>query len=288
MIQVEEAVGQLLPEGGDGLDTDRQLSPVPVSWMIPKSMRRINWLAAGTACAGLADGIWTLAVPVDNATAPNHLLVWDARTNEWQGEDQLDGEDENGLWADTWVVALPPLQTNGRETQGIVQRTRTLYQGVTARETSPTTTRPLTTRVKFRGYALQDMGLKRMDRLEVETQEHGTEGLTLEAHYDGRHSAVAVQTSTTRDRSRWLTWGRAPRTLDNAGADFMTEDREDYSWMVQDAVEIHDPGITLGVMQAHRNGGAVSGVTRLVSPVLAAAGGRVRIHVIRAAGISVE
>lgn len=270
------------------LDTVRELSPVPVSWLIPKSMARVNWTAAVQSSAALARGIWTLAVPVDGSAEANHLLVWDARTNEWQGEDRPDGTDQYGSWAAGPYMALVPAVLHGRESLALVQKKRTLVMGSAAREVYFNGSYGVTTRVQFRGYSMQDMGLKRLERIEMETSEHGTSGVTLQAAYDGNRTTQTLQSSTTRNRAKWLVWGRGDRDLTNADNDFDFPEREDYSLYGEDELEIGSAGITLGTMQSHRLAGAVSGVSRLVAPIVTASGGRLRINTVRAAGIPVE
>lgn len=57
--------------------------PVPVSFKVQKYIDRINWAYANTSCAGTDGRRYYLSVPLDSATSPNKLLVFDTFTENW-------------------------------------------------------------------------------------------------------------------------------------------------------------------------------------------------------------
>lgn len=229
------------------LDNDRQLAPVPVSFLIPRTMGRVNWSRAHLASAALARGVWTLAVPLDGATVPDTLLVWSAESQEWQGTDVPGGRYAlpDGIYGTPWgtpwtqgeYLGIHRVILFGQETVGILQKRWMIVQGWGHRDLSlevnssaTPTVDDIATSVRFRGYHAADHGVQAWAGVQVETEELGTEGVTLGIYTEGRHTLVPVQGSTTRDRTRWKAWGRVTRDLTNADDDFDADGREDYSW----------------------------------------------------------
>lgn len=64
-------------EDGDGKVSE------PISWAITDWIERINWASIATANAVFHEGRYILAVPIDNSTTPNVLLVFNTRANSW-------------------------------------------------------------------------------------------------------------------------------------------------------------------------------------------------------------
>ncbi len=56
-----------------------------ISLPVKDIIDRINLNAVSTACAAFFDNKYMLAIPLDNATAPNYLLVWDDLNQSWSG-----------------------------------------------------------------------------------------------------------------------------------------------------------------------------------------------------------
>lgn len=58
---------------------------VPVSEPISDIIRRINWAFVDTACSSYYKNLYKLSVPVDSATTPNYVIVWNQITQSWSG-----------------------------------------------------------------------------------------------------------------------------------------------------------------------------------------------------------
>jgi len=153
----------------------------------------------------------------------------------------------------------------------------------TASPTAATSAQNIPTRFETRGYALSDAGLKRLRSIIVDTEEHGTSGVTLLATTDGRRVEQTLQTARTRDRTRYLTHGRAARNVANPNDDAQETDREDYALAAADAARI-GTGIRLDLMQVHRLKGMVTGRPRWVKAIVTSTGGRLRINAVKAEG----
>jgi len=206
------------------LDNSRQLSPIPVSWDIPRTMGRINWNAADNACAVLADGLWYLAVPVDGSLVNNALLIYDTRTAKWQGEDTFAGWD---LTPD--IRALARTTVFGVESviifmdqYNVLAGPHGWHDGIGEGD--------IPSRVELRGYALPDRAV--IDRFVAETEELGTADVAMSAYLDGRRTAIPLCGAMDRDPEKYIAWGKADRDLTNAGNDAAEPDRDDYAWVL--------------------------------------------------------
>lgn len=261
------------------LENTRTLSPVPVSWKIPRTMSRVNWSAAvGMACSVLADGLWFLALPVDGSLTNNLLLCFDTRTNEWQGEDALEA------WSSPDIHALVRANLFGVQTPAAVTSDNVIGMGHGWHDGPGTG--DIRTRIEGRGYALREAGLKRMRRLIVDTEEHGTSGLTLSATLDGQRTVQTLQTAQTRRPEKYIAFGRADRDMENPDDDAQEPNREDYAWpLTTDGTRI-GTGIELDIFQTHRLKGDVTGVRRWVKPIVQSTGGRLRLTALKAEGIA--
>ncbi len=137
--------------------------------------------------------------------------------------------------------------------------------------------------IRFRGYALEDAGLKTLQRIEVQTEELGT-AVILKAETDGIRTVQTVQTVQIRDASKWISFGTTARTMTNANNDATAANREDYTWIVSDNAMLKSGGIPLGYMQRHKLAGMVRGAQYWVRPRVDCTMGRLRIVAVRASG----
>lgn len=216
---------EVLASGAGGqITSKRQMTPVPVSWPVPRLMERINWAAASIACAALADGLWYLAVPVDGQNYNNAIFVYDTVTGQWQGEDMLEA------WGTLGIRSMVRGHVHGVESPLVVDQ-YAVYAGGHGWHDGDGTG-DVRTLLTGRGYVLEEVGLKVLTGLEVVTEELGTEEITLSAYCDGIRTLQPVQLEQTRDRRKYETWGRPDRTLNNLTDDFDEPNRSDYAWVL--------------------------------------------------------
>jgi hypothetical protein len=57
----------------------------PLSNPIQPLIDRINWSSVSTACSAYVNNRYLLAVPLDSATTPDHVLVYNTLTGSWSG-----------------------------------------------------------------------------------------------------------------------------------------------------------------------------------------------------------
>lgn len=260
---------------------DKALNAVPVSWLIPRTMARINWSRAHLSSAVLSRETWVLAVPVDSADMPSLLVVMNATNAEWQGNDVPGGAYGAGEY-----LGLRRCRLYGRETWSVVRRHDVLTAGWGWMDRGDdTSSGDIATRVRFRGYHAQEHGKTRWVRVEVETEELGTENVTLTAYGDGSRTEIPLQGATTRDRTRWLAYGRVTRSPDNSDDDFDAPGREDYAPVIETGGIETGSGITLEILQGHTLAGNATGRMRTIAPVVSCTAGKLWINVLRAAGV---
>jgi hypothetical protein len=57
----------------------------PLSWPMQSIIDRINWTHAHKSCAIAFDNRYMIALPIDSATSPNYVLVYNERIGQWTG-----------------------------------------------------------------------------------------------------------------------------------------------------------------------------------------------------------
>jgi len=139
------------------------------------------------------------------------------------------------------------------------------------------------TSLTARGYAMDDAGLKSVAAIMVETEEHGTAGVTVQAAFNGQRTTQTLVTPRTRRPAKYIQHGRQDRDLTNPDDNAQEPLREDYSIAVADNTVIGS-GLQLDVFQSHTLRGVCTGRVRWVQPVISSTRGRLRIKAIRAQG----
>lgn len=263
------------PSGEGSLTVKKSLTPVPVSWPIPRTMDRINWAAAAGACAVLADGLYYLSVPVDGSLANNAIFVYDTVMGTWQGEDQLRAHSYPYI---QWMVRTTVYGVESPVLvglSGVYAGGHGWHDGYGSGD--------IYFSVRFRGYPLEEAGLKTLQALEIQTEELGS-NVSLYTNTDGRRLEQTVQTAQLRDRTKWVFFNATDRNLTNANNDAAGDNREDYAWVAGDSAMCKAGGIPLGYLQRHKLGGKVRGAAMWMSPAIASSRGRVRVCAVRASG----
>ncbi len=258
---------------------DTAVEAVPLSYTVPVTFGRINWSTAHLSSAVFSRGHYCLAVPLDGATIPNTLLTLGIDKPGWQGTDTIDGTAE--------YIGLVRCVLWGAQTHLVVRKTDALAQGWSWQDVlygELDVDIPVT--VEFRGYHAPDHGFARWSRVQVETEECGTQAVTLTAKVPGRHEEIPLQGSVTRDRTQWKVRNlRVARDMNNNDDDFLDPGREDYAFVLEDGgVELHS-GVETAMLQAQSLAGSVTGVARSLAPVVRTEGGKIRINIVGAAGV---
>lgn len=193
----------------------------PISQPVDPLFRRINWAAAAGSQAVAFGDYCYFAVPLDGATENNAVIVLNTRTRQWEGYDTFGGAMGISRWHLTdWVDGKALFAVDH-------DRGRVLLMYVNRGEdVIGATAYPISSWVRSRGYTLGDPKRKRFARAEAVLACAGASfGISAETAAGER----AIFTGRTRSRTRYLVHGRTPWTNTNAGDDFATAGRGDYS-----------------------------------------------------------
>lgn len=253
-----------------------RILPEPVSKSIQGWIDRINWNHAGNACACVAQDTYFLAVPLDDSTVNNAILVHDLRTGTWHGVDYygadaatIDGHTvtlaapEIAYWSpgsggfvwgssDVQLSAIPCQQLVttdlfGQRTPVMSTGTQLIGLGHGTRDRIGTADRPVVSMVQTRGYVLGEVRSKQ--GLSV-TLVYATRGarLSLSLLTNGTRQSQPVFADRVRDRRRRRFHGRGAWDATNAADDFAASGREDYSLSLLDSTRLKS-GLPLGLFQ---------------------------------------
>jgi hypothetical protein len=170
-------------------ETQREIS-ASVSVPIQSLMDRVSWQYVNTAHATYIDNKYLLAVPMDGATVPSHVLVYDTIHQCWAG-----------YWTGRNVTDMVRTNFGGDEALALM-----LNEGPTVSLDSTLTTdydpgttvqKDFTPRVEFRSLSFSDpVGLKTALSLESEYFD-STALVTLTVQFDeGENHTVYSDTST--------------------------------------------------------------------------------------------
>lgn len=202
---------------------------VPVSRPIQPLIDRINWEYASGARAAVHDNRVYFAVPLDDATSNNAILVYSTLTQKWAGYDYSEA---------TKVLDFVKFTYAGVVRQGFVSKSATdkgficLYEDgyydQTGDDSGNITNNVIASTVTTRGYAGEASGHKRCFRASARLASWNGQ-YTVRALPNGYNEAKSVK-SVTKDNTRYMRpHGAAAWDATNDNSDWDTPWREDYS-----------------------------------------------------------
>lgn len=200
-----------------------QTGSVPVSDPIEPLIRRISAGYHSTAVAAVLGRYFYLAVPIDGATRPNAILVYDTTSDAWQGIHTF----PSGVAFDNLLIS----DWNGRKRLYAVDHTAArvhlMYEG--RGDQVANTWYQISDSIDSRGYMLGDQGTKNFRRVTVMVTTWNP-SMSLSLVLDG-HNELKPLTPTpiTKSRTRYYTQGTAAWDQSNANNDHANPKREDYS-----------------------------------------------------------
>ena len=200
-----------------------QTGAVPVSDPISPLLTRINSRFQHLCVAAVLGRYFYLAVPLDSATRPNALLVYDTVSDAWQGiHTWPTGVHFDNLLVTDWG--------GNKRLYGIDHTTAkvfVLYEGLTDRIGD--TENQISDSLETRGYLLGDNGIKNFRRVGVNITTWNP-SLTIAVLLDGQNE-VKTLTSTpiTKSPLAYYTHGTADWDASNVNDDHANPKREDYS-----------------------------------------------------------
>lgn len=207
---------------------------IPVSRDIQPLIDRINWEHAGNSVAAVHENRVFFAVPLDNSTYNNAILVYSTLTQKWAGYDTSTAIKVKDFVQFTYGGVV---RQGWVSTDGFVCLYEDGYTDEVGDESGTITAQPIATTVRTRGYGGGSSGWKRFTRTVSQVLTWNT-SLTITSVMDGRGETASV-TSKTVDNTRYLRpHGKAAWSADNDDDDWDTAFRDDY------AVEVNDMKVT--------------------------------------------
>lgn len=238
---------------GEVIQDSLQVSPTPISQAIEPILRRMNWSAVGTACAVAHGDYYRLAVPLDGATRPNVVLVYDTSRSAWQGYDEYAGgfcpeilakanwlNRKRAIAVDRELAVVAVLDEGWHDLD--VTAASPLPYPLVVREAE------IASEVRTRGYLLTDDGPKRF-RHGFATVQTWNPSLTINVRAEGVNEVDQVKGPITKSRTKYYTFGRSAWVATNANDDHEEPKREDYSVVIPNGgLQLHS-GVKTGLKQ---------------------------------------
>lgn len=200
-------------------------------------IRRINWAAAGNAVSAVLGDYYYLAVPIDGSPTNNAILVGNSVSEGWEGYD---------TWASPMNISSLRVTLYGGALRVFAldhtaNAIYVLYEGksdfLAAGEYQ------VRDRFETRGYAeIPETGPgHKATRKAMVSLATWNPSYTVTALTDGVNEEIPLTAApATKDRRKYLTFGRLPFVVTNVNGDFNEPQREDYS------APLAAPGIYLG------------------------------------------
>lgn len=238
-----------LSDGGvyaisQALDNKLQAGAQPISAPMQPLFDRVNWSAAGGACATFAEGKYFLALPVDGARHNNVLAVYDFINQSWAGWWEFD-------WMDAaFLIRIP---VDGRLRLAIVSGSAKGYPNDGAifilgdgyTDERFTDEASVQTDVTMRGYTLGRPTMKDFSVVVADIATWYGAG-EISVIRDGVNERAEVMTFTKDRRTSYL-WGK-PRYNTVTNENHGESGRQDYSVALEPG-GVNLNGVALGLHQ---------------------------------------
>lgn len=228
---------------------------VPISQTIQGIMDRVNWSAAGKSCAKVFGERYFLAVPLDDAEAPNAILPYNTATKQWEGIHWL----PEGVQCDGLVL----LDYHGKKRLHAIDyasgRVHLLYYGRWDYIGSDGSDRtPIALDLTTRGFTAAGASRTnaRRGRMRVRT---AAPSFSVAAITDGINESDTALNAVTYDRTQSMLTTGTPYDESNADDNHADGWREDYSIdpandeddTPRQPIDFGDNGIEPNLLQTH-------------------------------------
>lgn len=222
---------------------------IPVSRDIQPIVDRINWEHAAGAVAETHDNRVFFAVPLDDSTTNNAILVYSTLTQKWAGYDEGQAVKVRDWIKFTYGGAV---RLGFISTDGFVCLYEDGYRDEIGDSEGNVTSLPITSTLRTRGYLGGAAGTKRFFRASARMATWHA-AYTVTALPNGFNEGRSVA-SIDLDNTRYIRpYGKAPWDAVNGDGDWDTPWREDYSLDV-DGTQVTDADdgsgtVAFGILQ---------------------------------------
>lgn len=229
------------------LNLQNQLQAVtePLSKNIKNIMGRVNWSYAYKVSMAYWDNNLYVAVPVDNSTTCNVVLVYNFVTQQWWGEWAFD----EGLEMAIQGFVVANYFAGSTRLFCITEDGRIFVTGEGADDIDGDGVYPIQMSVTTRPYRMENSS--KIDRRMYVDIETNRPDFSITSYTETANSSQVIISNQTYERSESMLFGDSPYDMNNANNDFNRPFREDYA-SGPDSVEPGESGILPEMTQARR------------------------------------
>lgn len=207
-----------------------QHKTLPLSRNIQRIFQRVNWNVANKVSMGYNDNKLYVALPLDNATACNAVVVYNFVTENWYGEWNF--ADEMNMTIQGWaVVNYLGLQ----RMHCISEDGRIFVTDEGPNDISGTTVAEITTSLTTRAYRMDDGN--RVNRRMWADISTWRPSYSVTAYVDGASENTVLVTNQTYARSQSWIFGDSTYSLTNSGDNYNRQGRKDYAGLPSESIQ---------------------------------------------------
>lgn len=207
-----------------------QAVTVPLSRNINPLMQRVNWAYASKISVGYWNNLLFVAMPFDNATVCNTVLVYNFITNQWYGEWNFDSSINIAIQG--WVVNnyLGQMRLHCITEDGRIFVVNEGHQDV-----SGTTLSDISMSVTSRAYPMN--GENRFNRRMYADLSTNRVNFSITGYVDGVSESSALITNQTYLRSQSFLFPSPVYAMNNSADDYMQAFRKDYAGLPSESIQ---------------------------------------------------
>jgi hypothetical protein len=199
-----------------------QHKTLPLSTPIQAIMKRVNWNAANKVSMAYWDNKLFVALPIDNATSCNSVVVYNFITESWFGEWNFAAA--MGISIQGWVTAT----FNGSQRlHCVTEDGRILVVGEGQNDISGTIVSEISTSMTTRAYVATNAN-RQNSRMWMDL-ETNRPNFSITGYVDGASESSALLSSQTYSRAVSWIFNDSTYTATNANDDYNRAGRQDYS-----------------------------------------------------------
>lgn len=207
-----------------------QHKTLPLSQNIQKIFKRVNWAAAYKVSMGFNDNKLYVALPLDNSTVCNAVVVHNFITGQWFGEWNFSPTMGIGILG--WAVAT---YLGLQRMHAITEDGRIFVTDEGPADISGTITAEISTSMTTRAYVMDNNN--RVNRRMWADLSTWRPSFTITAYVDGASESSELITAQTYARSSSWIFSDSTYTLTNVNDDYNRAGRQDYAGYCSDSIQ---------------------------------------------------
>ncbi|HYB97510.1 MAG TPA: hypothetical protein VEC57_00055 [Candidatus Limnocylindrales bacterium] len=207
-----------------------QHKTLPLSRNIQRLFNRVNWNFAYKVSMGYNDNKLYVAIPLDNSTVCNAVVVYNFVTENWYGEWNF--ADGLGMSIQGWAVAN---YLGLQRMHAITEDGRIFVTDEGSNDITGTTVAEISSSVTTRAYRMTDEN--RVNRRMWADISTWRPSYSVTAYVDGASESSALITNQTYSRSQSWIFGDSMYNLNNSGDNYNRAGRKDYAGLPSESIQ---------------------------------------------------